>query len=152
VNNLIILGSDHAGYEMKQKIKEFLKSQNYKCVDVSEEYVEADDYTDIVESICKLMKFEDKAIMVCGTGIGSAIVANKYKGIRAAICYDEYTARLTRYDNDANMLCLGGRTVLAEDDEKLITIVKTFLDTEFSGEERHIRRLKKIEEVEKRRE
>ena len=113
--------------------------------------MEADDYTDVVRDICNMMTEEDKAIMVCGTGIGSSIVANKYKGIRAAICYDEYTARLTRYDNDSNMLCLGGRTVLSEDENKLNVIVKTFLDTEFSFEERHIRRLNKIAELEKRR-
>lgn len=148
---MIIIGCDHAGYDMKEKIKKMLEKENYEFIDLSKEFVEADDYTDVVRDICHKMTEEDKAIMVCGTGIGSSIVANKYKGIRAAICYDEYTAKLTRYDNDSNMLCLGGRTVLSEDDEKLKLIIKTFLDTEFSFEERHIRRLNKIAEIEKRR-
>lgn len=148
---MIIIGCDHAGYDMKEKIKKMLDEEKYEFIDLSEKFVEADDYTDVVRDICNKMAKEDKAIMVCGTGIGSSIVANKYKGIRAAICYDEYTARLTRYDNDSNMLCLGGRTILAEDENKLKSIVKTFLDTEFSFEERHIRRLNKIAEIEKRR-
>ncbi len=145
---MIILGSDHAGYEMKENIKKLLKESNYDCIDVSTEYIENDDYTDVVKNICDKMSTEDLAIMVCGTGIGSSIVANKYKGIRAAICYDEYTAKMTRFHNDANMLCLGGRTILAEDKEKLFNIVTTFISTKFSNEERHIRRLNKIKEVE----
>lgn len=148
---MVIIGCDHAGFEMKEKIKEILEGQKYDYTDISKEFAESDDYTDVVTNICVKMKKEDKAIMICGTGIGSAIMANKFPGIRAAICYDEYTAKMTRYHNDANMLCLGGRTILADDEEKLKRIVQTFLDTEFSFEERHIRRLNKIEEVEKRR-
>jgi len=148
---LVIIGSDHAGYDMKEKIKKMLKNENYEYIDISEKYIADDDYTDVVTAICEKMTKEDKAIMVCGTGIGSSIMANKYAGVRAAICYDEYTAKFTRLHNDANMLCLGGRTILAEDDQNLKLIVKTFLDTEFSFEERHVRRLKKIENIEKRR-
>lgn len=148
---MIIIGSDHAGYDMKEKIKKMLDDEKYNYIDISQKYIENDDYTDVVSNICKKMKENDKAIMICGTGIGSSIMANKYNGIRAAICYDEYTAKYTRLHNNANMICLGGRTVLSEDDNKLKNIVTTFLDTEFSYEERHIRRLNKIEEVEKRR-
>jgi len=148
---LVKIGSDHAGYDMKEKIKKMLKNENYEYIDISEKYIADDDYTDVVTAICEKMTKEDKAIMVCGTGIGSSIMANKYAGVRAAICYDEYTAKFTRLHNDANMLCLGGRTILAEDDQNLKLIVKTFLDTEFSFEERHVRRLKKIENIEKRR-
>lgn len=147
---MIIIGSDHAGYDMKEKIKEKLKEENYEYLDVSPDYIEGDDYTDIVNNVCSKMRQDDKAIMICGTGIGSAIAANKYKKIRAAICYDEYTAKYTRLHNDANMLCLGGRTSLANDDNKLYDIVKTFLNTEFSGEERHVRRLNKIKEIEEK--
>lgn len=149
---MIIIGCDHAGYDMKEKIKELLQKDNYQYIDISEQYIETDDYTDVVYEMCNKLKENDKAIMVCGTGIGSSIMANKFAGVRAAICYDEYTAKFTRLHNNANMLCLGGRTVLSEDDNKLKSIVKTFLETEFSFEERHVRRLKKIEEVEKRRE
>ena len=146
---MIILGSDHAGYELKEKIKKMLDEWNYDYIDVSPEFLTDDDYTDVVETICKKMNVDsDKAIMVCGTGIGSSIMANKYKGVRAAICYDEYTAKFTRLHNDANMLCLGGRTSVAQNNELLESIVKTFLDTEFSKEERHVRRLEKIKRVE----
>lgn len=146
---MIILGADHAGYELKEKIKELLDKWNYDYVDVSPEFITDDDYTDVVDTICKKMNVSsDKAIMVCGTGIGSCIMANKYKGVRAAICYDEYTAKFTRLHNDANMLCLGGRTAVAKNNELLESIVKTFLDTEFSKEERHVRRLEKIKRVE----
>lgn len=148
---MIIIGADHAGYYMKEKIKNILENEKYEYMDISEKYIEDDDYTDIVANICEKMTIDDKAIMVCGTGIGSSIMANKYNGIRAAICYDEYTAKFTRLHNNANMLCLGGRTVLSTDDEKVKLIVKTFLDTEFSFEERHVRRLNKIKELEKRR-
>lgn len=148
---MIIIGCDHAGYDLKEKVKKMLEQENYQYEDMCKEYVESDDYTDVVSNMCNKMDKEDKAIMICGTGIGSSIIANKYKGIRAAICYDEYTAKFTRLHNDANMLCLGGRTILAEDENKLKVIVKTFLDTEFSFEERHVRRLNKIAEIEKRR-
>lgn len=148
---MIIIGCDHAGYDMKEIIKEMLESEKYQYIDISQEYIESDDYTNVVAEMCHKLKEDDKAIMVCGTGIGSSIMANKFPGVRAAICYDEYTAKFTRLHNDANMLCLGGRTVLSEDKDKLKAIVKTFLDTEFSFEERHIRRLNKIKEVEKRR-
>lgn len=147
---MIIIGSDHAGYDMKEKIKKMLKRNNSEYIDVSEKYIENDDYTDVVTDICNRMKESDLAIMVCGTGIGSSIMANKYKGIRAAICYDEYTAKFTRLHNNSNVLCLGGRTVLSEDDEKLFNIVATFITTEFSNEERHIRRLNKIKKLEEK--
>ena len=147
---MLIIGSDHAGFDMKEKIKKMLDAKKIEYIDMSKNYAQGDDYTDVVAKICENMGEKDIAIMVCGTGIGSSIMANKFKGIRAAICYDEYTARLTRLDNNANMLCLGGRTVLAQDDEKLMSIIETFLNTDFSNEERHIRRLEKISEVEKR--
>lgn len=146
---MIIIGADHAGYELKEKVKTMLNLWNYHYTDVSPEYIADDDYTDVVDKICTNMNVcLDKAIMICGTGIGSSIMANKYNGVRAAICYDEYTAKFTRLHNDANMLCLGGRTSVAQNDELLEKIVKTFLDTSFSQEERHIRRLEKIKEIE----
>lgn len=146
---MILIGTDHAGFELKEKVKKILEEEKYNYVDVSPEFVENDDYTDVVSNICeKMNKKDDLAIMVCGTGIGSSIMANKYNGVRAAICYDEYTAKFTRLHNNANMLCLGGRTIIAENDRLLKNIVKTFLDTEFSNEERHIRRLEKIKKVE----
>ena len=141
---MIIIGCDHAGYDMKEKIKEMLEKQKYSYTDVSKDFAESDDYTDVVTNICEKMCKEDKAIMVCGTGIGSSIMANKFVGIRAAICYDEYTAKMTRYHNDANMLSLGERVLgrgLA------LEIVEAWISTEFEGD-RHSKRVDMIKEIE----
>lgn len=147
---MIILGTDHTGIELKDYIKEKLEKDKYEYLDISNEKIDGDDYPDIVENMCDKISKEDFGIMICGTGIGSSIVANKIKGIRAAVCYDNYTARLTRCDNNANVLCLGSRTDIAKDKEYIYEIVKTFLNTPFSNEERHIRRLEKISKIENR--
>lgn len=147
---MIILGADHAGFELKEKIKKKLIQSKYSINDVSLNYDKEDDYTDIVENMCEKITDKDFGIMVCGTGIGSCIMANKFNGIRAAICFDEYTAKMTRMHNDANLLCLGGRTAVADDNKIWWNIVDKFITTEFSNEERHIRRINKIKEIEKR--
>ncbi len=147
---MIMLGTDHSGIELKDYIKEKMLKDEYKFIDVSEKNIDGDDYPDIVENMCSKLKEEDFGIMICGTGIGSSIVANKIKGIRAAVCHDNYTAKLTRYDNNANVLCLGSRTDIAKDKEYIYEIVKTFLNTPFSSDERHIRRLNKISKIENR--
>lgn len=147
---MIILGTDHAGVELKDYIKEELMRDDCEVLDVSNENIDGDDYPDIVAKMCSKIEKKDFGIMICGTGIGSSIVANKIRGIRAAVCYDNYTARLTRYDNDANVLCLGARTDIAKDKRYIYEIVKTFLNTKFSNEERHVRRLEKISKIENR--
>lgn len=147
---MIILGTDHAGIELKEYIKKELTKEGYEFLDISNFNTREDDYPDIVENLCCKIKEIDFGIMICGTGIGSSIVANKIKGIRAAVCYDNYTARLTRYDNNANVLCLGARTDIAKEKGFVYEIVKTFVNTPFSNEERHIRRLEKIIEIENR--
>lgn len=146
---MIYIASDHTGFEMKKNIISKLKEKKIKIIDKSIIYKKDDDYPDIVESVCKEIKQDDLAIIICGTGIGTSIAANKIKGIRAAVCNDIYTAKMTRTDNNANVLCLGSRTEYSKNINNVIKIVETFLNTEFSNEQRHIRRINKIKEMEK---
>lgn len=145
---MIYIASDHTGFEMKKNIISKLKEKKIKIIDKSIIYKKDDDYPDIVESVCKEIKQDDLAIIICGTGIGTSIAANKIKGIRAAVCNDIYTAKMTRTDNNANVLCLGSRTEYSKNINNVIKIVETFLNTEFSNEQRHIRRINKIKEME----
>ena len=141
---MLAIGSDHAGYELKQEIMKHLEEKGIEYKDYgcySEEAVDYPVYGKLVghavaDGVC------EKGILICGTGIGISITANKIKGIRAAVCTDCFTAEATRLHNDANILALGGRVVgpgLA------VKIVDTFLNTPFSGDERHIRRIAQIE-------
>jgi len=141
----LAIGSDHAGYELKEELKKFLCSQ-YETIDVGTNSTESVDYPDYAKKVCELIlrKEADLGILICGTGIGMSIVANKFKGIYAALCYDKNTASLARRHNNANVLCIGGRTTKKED---ALEIVKTFLDGNFEGE-RHERRVNKIKEIE----
>lgn len=145
----VIIGSDHGGYDLKVAIKEFLKSKDIEVCDVGTESLVSCDYPEIAKSLVKeIRKSGDKGILVCGTGIGMSIAANKYDGIRAALCTDTYSARMTREHNDSNVLCLGERVVgkgLALD------IVNTWLNTDFSEGERHKNRIELIEKIEKER-
>ena len=142
---MIGLGCDHGGYELKQEIiawldKQGLAYKDYGCY--STESVDYPEYAHVVahavaDGTC------ERGILICGTGIGISIAANKVKGIRAALCTDCFMAEATRQHNDANILALGGRVIgpgLA------LKIVETFLNTPFSGDERHMRRIAKIEE------
>ncbi|MDD2627412.1 MAG: ribose 5-phosphate isomerase B [Clostridia bacterium] len=148
---MIIIGTDHAGFELKEYIKKILEEERIEYIDVTPEYVKDDDYTDMTESVCLEVKDNNMGIAICGTGIGSSMFANKFRGIRAAVCYDKYTAEMTRKDNNANVLCLGGRTDIGKDINKIKEIVITFIKTNFSNENRHIRRLNKMTEIESRR-
>jgi len=148
---LIIIGADHAGFELKEKIKEIFEEENIEYMDVTTEYIKDDDYTDMTEKVCLQIREKNMGIIICGTGIGSSMLANKFRGIRAAVCYDRYTAEMTRIDNNANVLCLGGRTDIGKDMNKIKEIVITFIKTKFSNEDRHIRRINRITEIESRR-
>ena len=129
---MIALGCDHGGYELKQEIKKYLDEKGIEYKDYAKKVAKA-----IQSGEC------EKGILICGTGIGISITANKFKGIRAALCTDCFCAEATRLHNDANVLALGGRVVgpgLA------VKIVETFLNTPFSGDERHARRIAQMEE------
>lgn len=145
---MLYIASDHSGFDMKDMIIQKLNEENIEVIDATEKLIEGDDYPDMVKNVCSRIENKDLAIIICGTGIGSSMAANKIKGIRAAVCHDEYTAKMTRIDNNANVLCLGARTDYAKDEEKVLNIVKAFINTEFSNDERHLRRINKIIEME----
>src|SRR3989344_7463594 len=141
-NKKIILGSDHAGFELKEEIKKFLEELGYEYEDLGTHSKEPCDYPKIAFEVAKkVIEAKSTGILVCGSGLGEAIVANKIKGIRAANCFNEYTARMSREHNNSNLLCLGSR-ILKTNEAKNIT--KIFLETDFSKEERHRRRVKQI--------
>ncbi len=143
----IALGSDHGGYQLKENLKEYLKELNVEYVDFGCENEKSVDYSDIGFKVAIEVKNGkcDRGILICVTGIGMSVVANKVRGIRAALCCNEFTARCAREHNDANILVLGGRVIgsgLAKE------IVKVWLNAKFSQEERHINRLNKIKQEE----
>lgn len=142
---MIAIGSDHAGFELKQKIIEYLEliGENFK--DCGTYTAEAVDYPIYASKVCKAIQTGEckSGILVCGTGLGMSITANKYKGIRAALCSDTYSAKMSRLHNDANILAVGSRVVgtgLALD------IVKIFIETPFEGG-RHTERVKIIDSL-----
>ena len=140
----VYLGADHAGFALKEKIKEFLSKKDIYFEDLgSYDENSEDDYPDFAfkvgEKVIKHRK--SKGILVCGTGIGMTIAANKIKGIRAAMVYDENTAKMSREHNDANVLSLSTR-FLSEDQIKFA--IELFLTTKFSEDERHVRRIAKF--------
>jgi len=139
----IIIGSDHAGFKLKGDIKEYLKELKISTEDLGTNSEESVDYPLIGKEVAKkVAKANSTGILVCGSGIGMCITANKTKGIRAALCYDDETAKLSREHNNANILCLGARTDSAKNYKK---IIKKFLTTKPSKEERHKRRVKEMD-------
>ncbi len=144
---MIFLGSDHAGYELKEAVKKHLEQRGYKYVDLGTNNAEPVDYTVIAvkvgDSVTKCES--DKGLLFCGTGVGISIAANKVKGVRAACCSDYFSAKLTRLHNNANVLCLGGRVIGIG---VAFELVDVFLETEFCGDERHQRRIDQIAEIE----
>jgi len=141
----IALGADHAGFRAKETIKQFLSEQGYPLDDLGTRSEDSVDYPDFARGVAeKVARGEARfGILVCGTGIGMAMTANKVPGIRAATAHNAATARLAREHNDANVLTLGGRVV---DDPTALEIVRAFLAAEFAGG-RHQRRVDKINEL-----
>ena len=139
----IVIGCDHGALELKKEVLKVLAEfKDIETEDVGTFDAESVDYPDIAEKVCgKITKGEaDRGIVLCGTGIGISIAANKIKGIRAALCGDVFSARMSREHNDANVLAMGGRvTGFGPAGE----IVRTWVTTEFSQGERHIRRIEK---------
>ena len=144
---LIVIGSDHGGYSLKQAIISYLESKEIKYTDVGCFDESCVDYPDIARDACEKITSGEcsTGILICGTGIGISIAANKIKGIRAALCSDEFSAKFTRLHNDANVLCLGGRVIGAG---LACSITDIFLNTDFEGG-RHSVRVNKINEIEK---
>lgn len=138
---MIIVGSDHSGFKYKQAITQHLKELGYDVNDVGEYSDEPSDYPDMVKKACEKITENDFGILICGTGIGVSIAANRYSHIRAAHCTSSYEARMSKEHNNANVLCLGERSLGLP---AALEIVNAWIKSEFSGEERHIRRIGKI--------
>ncbi len=141
---MIAIGCDHAGYRMKEELKEHLRQRGYEVEDMGTDSEESCDYPVFAEKTARAVadKKAEKGVLICGTGIGMCIAANKVKGIRAALVGDEFSAKATREHNDANIICLGARVI---DTKKAIELLDIFLDTDFSNGENHVRRLSMID-------
>ena len=141
----VAVASDHGGYKLKEKVKEYLESRDIDVIDLGTNSEESVDYPEYGRACAKAVAGgeADRGIVCCGTGIGISIAANKVKGIRCGLCTNVEMAKLTRQHNDANMLAMGGRII---DDETAMAITDAFIDTEFEGG-RHQRRIDKIEEA-----
>mgnify|MGYP002627322367 CR=1 FL=1 len=141
---MIALGCDHGGYELMQEVKKHLEERNLEYKDFGTYSEESVDYPVYGRKAAEAVASGecDRGIIICGTGIGISITANKVRGIRAALCHDCFSAEATRQHNDANMLAMGARVVGGG---HALKIVDTFLDTPFSNEERHIHRIDLIE-------
>lgn len=141
----VAIGSDHAGYGLKQLMVEHLKGRGIEVVDVGAYSTESVDYPEYAARVTDAVLAGEAGagVLICGTGLGMCMTANRRKGIRAGLCHDHYTASATRRHNNANVLCLGGR-LIGEDLAR--EILDTFLDTPFEGG-RHERRINKIDDI-----
>ena len=142
---MIAIGSDHGGWALKQEVMKHLDARGLEYKDYGTYSEDSCDYPVYGKAVAHAVADGEceKGIIICGTGIGISITANKIKGIRAALCSDCFSAEMTRLHNDANILAMGARVVGSG---LALKIVDTFLDTPFSGDERHIRRIKQIED------
>jgi len=138
----VCIASDHAGYKLKEAIKDFLINKNISIIDLGPKIEKSVDYPDFAKRVSSRIKANksDVGILVCGSGTGMAISANKTKGIRAAVCYNSKSTRLSRLHNNANIISLGARLTNESEAFKLLSI---FLKTKFEGG-RHLKRVKKI--------
>ena len=145
----IVLTADHRGFKLKETLKQFLISAGNEVEDVGNlAYDESDDYVDFARIASEKIAADStnlRGIFICGSGIGMDVVANKFRGVRAGLVHNEHEATQSREHGDSNVLVLGADELDAEHAKKLVML---FLETPFSGEERHVRRLKKIEEIE----
>ncbi len=148
---LIYIGADHRGFRLKESLKQYLKSTGYEIVDVgNENLVESDDYPDFAAIAARKVSLDpvnSRAILICGSGAGMDIVANKFQNVRSVLASNPDQAASARSDDNTNVLCLAADYLEEGEAQK---IAATWISTEFSGEERHKRRLRKIEDIESR--
>jgi len=137
----IFLGADHAGFAIKEKIKSYLEKKNLQVEDLSPKYKPNDDYPNVSYKLAKKISGNSKGILICGSGVGVCMAANKIKGIRAVSAYDIYTAKMSRNDEDSNIICLRARDFSLE---KNLQILSVWLKTSASNNMRHKRRIKKL--------
>ena len=142
---MIAVGCDHTGYELKNELIRHLKDRGFEVADLGTYSTDSCDYPDYAKKVCEevVSGRAEKGLLVCGTGIGMSMAANKVRGIRAAVLTDEFSAQATREHNDANVLCLGARVL---DTERAVKLLDIFLDTPFSEGANHIRRISKLED------
>src|SRR4030095_14341579 len=143
----LALGCDHAGFALKGPLTAALETDGHDILDLGTFSAEPVDYPDFVRAVGQAAPrgFVDTGVLLCGSGVGASIAANKIRGIRAALCHDLFTARQSREDDDANVLCLGARVL---DEPTAIEVTRAWLEARFSGEERHARRVAKIVQLE----
>jgi RpiB/LacA/LacB family sugar-phosphate isomerase len=147
---IIAIGADHAGYDLKQDVADYLRACGHSVIDLgADNSTTPDDYPDYSEAVglTVLEKRCERGIVICGSGVGASVAANKLPGIRAALCHDTYSAHQGVEHDDMNVLVLGARVIGTELAHEL---VRAFIGAEFSGEERHKRRLEKVKVLEER--
>jgi RpiB/LacA/LacB family sugar-phosphate isomerase len=147
---IIAIGADHAGYDLKQDVADYLRACGHSVIDLgADNSTTPDDYPDYSEAVglTVLEKRCERGIVICGSGVGASVAANKLPGIRAALCHDTYSAHQGVEHDDMNVLVLGARVIGTELAHEL---VRAFIGAEFSGEERHKRRLAKVKVLEER--
>ena len=146
-NKKLVIGSDHAGFEYKAKLIDYLTAKGYEMIDAGTYSADSCDYPIPVHALCKVIQSGECAqgILICGTGIGVSMAANKHHGIRAAVCSDKYSTEMTRLHNDANVLCMGARVI---DFDLICELTDIFLSTDALTEERHLRRQQMISDLE----
>ncbi len=145
----IAIGSDHAGFDLKEEVKAFLVGENHEVLDMGTYGKAPVDYPDYAEAVGEALRENraERGIMLCGSGVGASMVANRIPGIRAGLCHDTYSAHQGVEHDDMNVLVVGSRVIGSETARDLIG---AFLAAKFSGDERHRRRLAKVDEIEKR--
>ena len=141
---MLAIGSDHGGFDLKEEVKKHLDELGVEYIDCGCFDHSSVNYPEYAHKVAgKIQSGEcDRGILICSTGIGISMAANRHKGVRAALCHDSYSAKMTRLHNDANVLCMGGLII---GKNLALEIVDVFLNTEFSGEERHQNRIDMIE-------
>jgi ribose 5-phosphate isomerase B len=144
----IAIATDHGGFQLKTILVQYLQSLGHKVLDLGTNSPAPVDYPDYARAVAQniINKKAERGIVVCGSGVGASVASNKFRGIRASVCHDTFSAHQGVEDDDMNVLCLGARVIGPELAKE---IVRTFLSASFSGAERHVRRLGKIDEIEK---
>jgi ribose 5-phosphate isomerase B len=149
ISQPVAIGGDHAGFELKQRLISRLAGQAYPLIDCGTHSAEACDFPDIAVSVCQevILGSAPRGILVCGSGVGVSVAANKIPGVRASLCHDTYSARQGVEHDDMNVLCIGARVI---GEELAMEIVLAFLGARYEPQERHARRVTKIERLEER--
>jgi RpiB/LacA/LacB family sugar-phosphate isomerase len=145
----VAIGADHAGFELKQRIKEHLLKLRHDVVDLGTNDTQPVDYPDFADAIGLAVRDgkAERGILICGSGVGASVAANKIPGVRAGLCHDHYSAHQGVEHDDMNVLVLGGRVI---GELVALELASAFLDSKYTGEERHQRRLEKIRKIEER--